>query len=85
VTRADRIEVAARALLADLEDLSGSPLCVCGVCSDALAARKADGETFCDPCFVRYEADNPNPARVSGSLSYAHAIRALRAALAEVP
>lgn len=85
MTRADRIEAAARAMLADLEDLSGSPLCICGICNDKLATRKSDGETFCDACFLDYEQDNPNPARVSGSLSYAPAVRALRAALAEVP
>lgn len=76
MSRADRIEAAARALLADLEDPRGSITVTCDYCGDLAMANGAVVE-LCDA----HAAGHP------GSLadrSYAPAVRALRAALAEV-
>lgn len=79
MNRADRIEAAARALLADIESQDGNlmALCACEACShDVLAmVSEGDGEpAYCDAC-----------SPCGTDLSYAPAVRALRAALAEVP
>lgn len=78
-TRADRIEAAARALLADLEDPGGNAQRTCSrLACDDLALAIVYGDAMCDVCAVEY------PAKERHDLSYAPAVRALRAALAEV-
>lgn len=75
-----KVEAAARALLADLADLHGDAVCPCNrsECSQ-LATVYVLGESLCDECIAGYSTSKDD------DLSYAPAVRALRAALAEVP
>lgn len=85
-----RLRAAALAILNELEDLSGDPLLLCEQGCDALAMRSFKygyGRTeLCDEhaCEVERSLVADRPSRVV-DLSYAPALRALRALLVEVP
>lgn len=79
MTRVDRIEAAARALLADIDPPLGSRLCSCSASGCHALAMVTDGfVALCD-------AHTANARCSLSERSYAPAVRALRAALAEVP